>query len=545
MAEPYVRSEFKVRAVIDGIEFLDVVGITATFGLNSIPSATLQVALGTAVGTGAPATMSFAAGQITPRAKAEVFLKITTNSGQTDKMMADGEYKIFEGYYAGTGYQRSTSNATYTIHLIHWLDDLNCSSFLNGNWFQGAPHDMAQTASQFSCGNDGPIAAPVVDFVKNFVSKGTMESDLWEAVIKPIMFSVAMMPHLNVQEEGGAAADGTGGDTNKAAQSALERIPGDAPVPANMGMDLGSLDDEVVSYSANMGISHMVTNGMAYSSFWSKLIGEFGASFLFGVSPGVEFANVIPYFGGLSPSLESEITIAADEYNYANFNCALATLIESVDIFYAQQGNAGSEGGGKTPGAPVNYFNPWGRFPKHNRDFRGMIIARDPPNWLANISGQSKCAPGTTLSTTNGCSWNPQRGSSTPSDNAVVARDAERNVQTSGVLDKYAEHWFKSSVLGQRTGELSGKFRLDIAPGSTIKIEAPSDTTGTEQSIGVYALVTQVSFVINAEQHVAGTSFSLTCLRNERENGDPNLTAEKPPLYKEGWKGGPLVLPPK
>lgn len=542
MADPYVRTEFKIRAVIGSLEFLDVVGISATFGLNSIPTAVLNVALGTAVGTGKKATMAGVAmfGGIRMREKAEVFLTVTTNAGQTDKMLPNGTYKIFEGYYAGTGYQRSTSNATYTIHLIHWLDDLNCSSFLNGNWFQGAPHDMAQTAVQYSVGNDGPIAAPVINFAKEVVNKGTMESDLWKKVIKPIMFRVARMPHMNVQEESGADEAGFGGDTNLAARLALTRMPGNAPKPAKMGMNLGSLDDEVVSYSANMGISHMVTNGMAYTSFWSKLIAEFGASFLFGVSPGVEFANVIPYFGGLSEPYD--VVISADEYNYANFNCACVTLIESVDIFYAQQGNAGIPHGRQTPGAPVNYFHPWGRFPKNNRDFRGMIIARDPPNWLANISTQSKAAPGTTLSTTNPSAWAPDAGSNTPSDGAVLARDAERNVQTSNILDKYAEHWFKSSLLNQRTGEMSGKFRLDIAPGSTIKIEAPRDTAGTEQAASVIAFVTQVSFVINAEQHVAGTSFSVTSLRTEFENLNPNLTSAVPPLYKEGWSGGPLAV---
>ena len=107
MAEPYVRSEFKLIADIDGIIFKDVVGISATFGLNSIPTATLHVASGHAVGGardgGNFATIHYALSQLKPRTKAKVTLTVKTNDGQIDKMMPDGDYVIFEGYYAGIG----------------------------------------------------------------------------------------------------------------------------------------------------------------------------------------------------------------------------------------------------------------------------------------------------------------------------------------------------------------------------------------------------------------------------------------------------------
>lgn len=542
MADPYVRTEFKIVAVISGVTFEDIISISATFGLNSIPTASLQVATGKNVRTGAPATIHAAIAQLKPRSKAKVTLTVKTNDGRKEKMMPDGEYVIFDGYYAGVGYQRAHTSAVCTIHLLHWLDDLNCSSMLNGNWFQGAPHDMAQAASQFSlrAGASGEAnIAPIIDAAPKIITVGNMEKGLWDDVLKPIFQAVSEMPHPLQQSPDGQGGDagGVGGGNNKAAQDALKRMPGDAPVKAETKMNLGGLSDITVPYSVNMGISHMVLNGMAYSSFWGKLIGELGASFLLGVSPGVTFANVIPYFSGLSTPWK---TIEADEYNYASFNCSVANLIESVDIFYAQQSSSGYDVGGTMP-TPMSYYHPWGRFPERNREFRGHILVRDPPAWIANATPQSIFTPWTTLSTGID-SHDPQKGPASTPEGAPRAPEAEKKIKDAKIITNFCEHWFKSAVLGQRYGELSGKLRFDIAPGSIVKIMASAkEISGTDMPL--YAAVTQVSYVINAEQHVAGTSFNFTSIRNEQENQNTNLVSAVPPLYTTPWSGGPLTEP--
>ena len=542
MADPYVRTQFKIVAEIGSVKFEDIVAITATFGLNSIPSASLQVASGYEVSTGKVATIQRALGQLKTREHAKVFLTVETNDGRTEKMLENGTYVIFEGYYSGIGYQRSNTNSVYTIHLLHWLDDLNCSSMLNGNWFQGAPHDMAQAAVNWSASMNsgtGLSPVPVLDRESELINKDNMKDDLWGKVIKPAFEQIAKFPHPKEQDENGEPAgdpDGIGGATNIAAQHALNRMPGKAPTPATLPLDLGKLNDYVISYSANMGMSRMLTDGMGYNSFWGKLVGELGASFLFGISPGIEFANVIPYFGGLRTEWR---TIYGDEYNYASFNANTATLIESVDIFYAQQASTGYSIGGEVQ-AEMSYYHPWGRFPRDNRDFRGQILVRDPPGWLANPVPQGEYAPSTTLPPC-GDGHCPQVGPATPPNGIPRPAGAEENIQSDNILDRFCEHWFKSAVLSQRHGELSGKFRLDIAPGSTVKIKAPITAVGDEQDM--WATVTQVSYVINSEQHIAGTSFSLINLRNVKENSDKNLTSAKPPLYPEaGWPGGPLTV---
>jgi hypothetical protein len=551
--EPFIRSEFTLKATIGGIEFEDVVAISATFGMNMIPTATLTLATGREVRTNQPATIHTRIEDLEPRAEAEVTLTLKSNDGRTDKPiingMEDGTYVIFKGYYAGIGYQRSHSNASYTIHLIHWLDDLNCSAMLNGNWFPGVPHDLAQAASYHALNQltgDSQVytaAAPFIDETSQepITSKDNMEKDLWEKVIKEIFKRMARFMHPDAQCDDEQVKDEETAKQlgkNGAALDALERIPGKAPIPAKLPMNFGKLNEQLVEFSAHEGLTRMLTEGIGYNTFWAKLIGEVGPSFLFATSPSAEFANVIPFFPGLKKEYQ---TIHGEEYNYANFNANVAHLIESINIYYAPQSSSGLYVGGDVPPV-VNYCDPWGQYPpKDNKKFRGNILMREPPVWLANPAFASLWVSTTALDPGAGSTTRPQSGRGSARKAPLRPKDVEQNVKESEVLDKFAEHWYKSAVLGQRYGELSGKFRLDIAPGSVVKINPPATAIENERT-AMYASVTQVSYVINSEQHMAGTSFTLANIRTEKENDRDDFTAEKPPLYTEAWSGGPLAI---
>lgn len=557
IAEPFVRTEFTLRATINGVVFDDVVSISATFGLNMIPTATLTLAAGREVRTGEPATIHKYMDKLTPRADAEVTLTIKSTQGRRESPvidgMKDGTYVIFRGYYAGTGYQRAHNNAAYTIHLIHWLDDLNCSSMLNGNWAPGAPHDLAQCASWHALsqmtGGSGvyTTAVPMIDdSSKNnkVISKESMEKDLWGLIVKEIFKRVARFQHPNTQDgaeqvlDEDVAKEETG--NNGAALKALERMPGVAPIPGVLPLQLGNLNEILATLSAESGLTRLITEGMGYNTFWGKLIGEIGPSFLFAVSPGVEFANVIPFFPGLQTPYT---TIYGEEYNYANFNSNVAHLLESVNIFYAPPSSSGVYAGGSTPPS-VTYNDPWGQYPPKDKvkNIRGNILVREPPVWLANSAYASMWVKGTALNPPAGSTAAPQQGADKSAEGPMRAKDTEQNVKDSNVLNLFAEHWYKSAILGQRYGELSGKFRLDIAPGSVIKI-APPDSAIDQERTAMYASVTQVSYIINSEQHMAGTSFTLANIRNQTENSNTDeFTAAKPPLYTAEWAGGPLVV---
>ena len=97
-------------------------------------------------------------------------------------------------------------------------------------------------------------------------------------------------------------------------------------------------------------------------------------------------------------------------------------------------------------------------------------------------------------------------------------------------------------MLRGNTAELSGKLRFDIAPGSCVRIEGKGErfVEEDETAVPLYASVYRTTIVINSENQRAGTTFALAHVRTEAENGDPRCAIDKPPLYKEPWRGAAL-----
>ena len=86
-------------------------------------------------------------------------------------------------------------------------------------------------------------------------------------------------------------------------------------------------------------------------------------------------------------------------------------------------------------------------------------------------------------------------------------------------------------------------FRLDIAPGSTVKVENEGEQYIEDDPLGApfYAHVARVSLAVDGEQPSIGTSFHLSHIRSEKENGDDRTSVAKHPLYKDTFAGVRLV----
>lgn len=623
--DPFIRTEFKLTVTFKHrrggeTKFEDIVAMSATFALNTIPTCTLDVATGLRVDDSSKkATIHDVIDKIQPRDRAIVELTITSTDGRLEAPitngMKDGTYVVFDGYYSGIGYQRSHNHCTYSIQLIHWLDDLNCSSMLNGDWTQGTQQDVAQVASsivvsdltgggvdnpdpgQRATGGTGARATPMIDDLYPIIQDGdeiivtakNMAEDLWEKVIKRVFQFICVSRHPRVQcddPEGASTEDPPKWDAknppepnlipkdaNHAAWAALYRMPGKVPKKyrAKLPLELEGFETDIdphafLSMSAHEGLSRLILDGMAYNSFWSKLIGELAPSFLFAISPAVDYAQAVPFFPGLSKKgLTPYVTITGEEYNYANFNTNCANMLSGIVIHWSPQGDGSQAHQGGEVNPELGYCLPAGMYPKQKQDYNqhwGNILVRDPPAWLANPVYINLYTKDNQLNTMNGSTLVPQEGSETNPDAPWPHRKIEKYYREKivnfderdlNVYDRFACHWYKSAILGQRYGELSGKLRFDIAPGSIVRINPPVSAIGKENT-PMYGAVVQVSFAINAEQHTAGTSFSFSHMRTHKENDidDPvskiHYVGSRAPIYKDKpsdgspWPGGPLVI---
>lgn len=533
---PYVYSKFRITAEIAGTVFNDIVAISATFGLNSIPTASLTVAVGydAASGKTREATIHKLRKQIKPRDRVKVWLDITSDAGQTDKM-EDGSFLIFEGMIAGIGYQRSHNSANYVLQLIHWLDDLNNSSALNGKWFQNAPFLMATNAAFLSLQKEGNTTSPVpiIDANGDIINLGTISEDLWAKVIKPIFEALCTYDLSN-------------GRKNDAALKALEKIAvaGGKTGATPLSLNLDGLEGNNIAMSVRSALTKDALESFAYTSFWGKLVGEYAPQFFFAVSPAVEHATVVPFFGGLKHDGNETYVIKADEYSYANFNATMSQLIDSVVAFWPWQMDPMLGTGGEVKTTAL-FTEPAGQYPppeNFDEERAGLKLFKDLPTWLANMAPWPIFTGATTgvKGKQPGDTFDPGTGEPVQPPEWYLAPEVAEQIYE-GAGKRFAEHFYKTEFLSQRYGELSGKLRFDIAPGSIVKIELPQSEIQSDGAI--IAAVTQVSYAINAERALAGTSFALSYTRTEEEDKDTTyISQEYPPLYnaESKWPGGPL-----
>lgn len=553
--DDFVFSSFKLEAEIEGFvdPITDIVSMSATFGLNMIPKASLVLATGINALTDNPASAHSLLDQIEMRAAVKVTLVIETTDGDLFRSPPQ-RVVVFEGYYAGFGFQRAQDNAQFTLHLVHWLDDLNQGSMLSRNFFPGSGYSLADNAVNWTIqagqGRTGTIPPiPGLDPNGQHIKYANYTDDFWAKTIKPLFEVIAKWPRPD-----DTCAPKNEADPQDTIKKALAKMPGHATgfggnagvLALNFKNLVDQMNEATLDRTINNAMSQTGLAGFDYTTFWSVLVGMWGPMFLFGVSPSTTFANVIPYYGALrfdenDPNFK---TIQADDYNYANFMANTGNILEAVAIYWASKSATNIiPGDSIRPLTKDQFCKPAGVYPPvDNRPHRGFVLIKEPPPWIGDTRATLAAGSSGLVNRPTGDIHTPTAGdNSTPGGRS--AADLSAAPAKSRILDVFAEHWYKNEVLQQRYGELSGKLRFDIAPGSTIKIEAPKRAMPGLEQPDMIAMVAQVSFVINAERTNAGTSFSLTNLRTVKEDQDDLKTSPLPPMYKQKWAGGPLAIP--
>jgi hypothetical protein len=94
---------------------------------------------------------------------------------------------------------------------------------------------------------------------------------------------------------------------------------------------------------------------------------------------------------------------------------------------------------------------------------------------------------------------------------------------------------------------ISGKLRFDISPGALLRVQRQHEkalSTKFDFGTDLFGHVNRVTFNINSESQLAGTTFQLTSVRTERENTEDRTSVDKHPLFGDDiFLGCPMHLP--
>ena len=546
MGASYHAVRLYLKAEIAGIEFKDVIQFASTFELNSIPTGMLQVAVGQNVTGADVATIHSAMAQLKIQMPAKVTLYWETLDHENVDMgdlAASGSITVFEGYATGVGWQRSTTSASATINLQHWLADLDYSSALSGHSHPGNPADWSYSSTfrtiglgASTTGGARPCWLPNPANGSKGISTAMIEDDLWNRVIREWMMALASMERDPIDERlrGGGSLGGGG---NATALKALKRLNSGVPLSVNLD---GVADGQAIATGIRTALGRESWRAWANTTLWGKLVGEFSPAYFFAVVPRISDALVIPFCGGLQG--DAFRTIQPSEYAQCDLSAFLPRALRAVGIHHPIAFNAG--GNNNAAGVQIARTG-LAALAQPDPELDGLILLKDPPLWLSDPTQPYNYSYDTTAQAgrrTRGYAIGPPVG--VPPTKEEAQRDPVVSEQsTATVLQRFAEHWFAMETLKGRAGELSGRLRFDTAPGSQVKV-----MMGTSSNIDVdqlaeplYGTVIRVSNVINAEMQRAGTSFSLAHLRTEAENSDPKTSVPYPPLYKYGWWGAPMT----
>lgn len=531
---------FKIDFAVNGIRF-EAVQAVCSFEQNAIPTCSITVAVGRNIATSRAATAHSELRHLKNRSFVEVYLKVTplqSEGGAPHEWPAD-YFPIFMGFVTGTGWQRSNNGANFVIHVEHWLSELNYTSAING-----ASHPANPAAFTFPAGFKAPVVraggGTDVNWVyhlrlRDGITKEMAEDDLWERILKPWALQVATERPTDDRLLFGL-------ETPMGNDAALDILRGDKTFKitsaGSMGMQLSGPNSIAMGNALARALESSMGNNVINTTLWGKMIGEWSVDYWFVVVPRVMDALVVPFVGSLSGP--SWVEIKAGDYVQCDLQSAVpqqlscVCLLHSVTWLAAGNTNLGEFDEIKGGLAGLYPIPP---------NKKGVMLYKDLPRWLTDVLQEYDQG----LESEGVFPRLPIRTGVDKDDVGVAGNEAlSPNKQQDAfrdVIARYAQHWYLLEQLKGRTGELAGRLRFDISPGSQVRVLSHGGPGGVEDDLTepFYASVSKVTHLINSEMQRAGTSFTLAHIRNERENGDSDFSISVPPLYKQPWRGAVLV----
>lgn len=544
MPAGFLGRKLKLWAVVDGTE-MDVVRFGADYQLNTIPTGSIQLALGRRMDTLDPHPIHAKVKTLRNKKPVQVFAQFTAHGRQGDPPAnaedpADGEtVLVFDGYTTGPGYERMTAGAGYSIGMEGWLADLNYSSAISKASHPSNPADLAfPTVMRLLDANLAPSAQAgggiTAQSMASVFLGPAATADFWTNGMKKWFEALAGTDHLATIGGLAGQAIGNSGGNNQALAALARMLTGSLGSPA-LAFDLSGAGAAQIHIARKITttLAEMTLETVAGSTMWDNLI-AMANDFMFAVVPGVEKAAVVPY----NPVLRDPYkTIFATEYDAIQLAGDMPRILRAVGLF----GSKAMDGGPPTVGGPVPYKELGiGGWFEPNGSNGGQVILRQAPGWLDGVAPEifmeNRTRPVDLVVPTGP---NPAVPAGAPPMPPPV--DVLRGLNP--VINRFAQAVYALEVLKFRRGSLTGKFRLDIAPGSAVRVETAAERfIGEKDEFGqeLYATVTGVSLFADSEAQKASTTFALAHHRAPDENTAEATSMARHPLYSTLWKGGPL-----
>jgi hypothetical protein len=544
----------KVVLAIEGAE-IPMAQFSMSYGLNAIPQATALIALGRDARTGLQSPIYAKVEAIKQMSPVRVFIKGELgdwsprgNNGAKESFPVVDDATIFIGYVAGISYRRSSGRISLTLNLVGQLVDLALSSGGSKDVVPGAPNDLMLPMYPEGAGAAGTAAEKFteglpadlpVDFssgllkVLQSVSQNnqvqTHNPDFWCGE------QPANAP-INTPETNGMAAaviEGNGGKWQGISNLAK-------PTDVDKYVTLYPLKVHNAGYEkAATFIGNQVASSLSNTSMWGMLIGSVLPSFGCGIVPWASGAILAPI---LTMASDAQVIIKAEEYVDFDLTTESQRPLYGVGVMgNYQMGTINKSENPKLCAGAIFVAKSQDGTPLND----GMWLFVNAPGWMddwVNFDPEAATGDADINKTLN----KPSHDATGADKPAIEREPGTEVVEWNDAMQQYARMMYAVNALKGREGTIVGKLRFDIAPGTTVLIQARGDNY---LSAGVDTLATDLSgFIakvhisINAEQASATTAFEVTNLRTAKENESQRFSMLEHPFFRQDYfKYAPLV----
>jgi hypothetical protein len=530
-------AKVQLYATIDGV-LVDVSMFKCDYAMNSIPTGTLMLATGWDIKTGAASNAHGLLANINSQTPVEVYLSYRTLGATSNYVLQpDGDYLMFRGWVSGCGYRRMHNQFGLAIDVVHWLSALGFSSMLGEGIHPGNPFNLSFPASTSITGDPSSFSLFGTDLGGLFANIGSMASDFWGNALLPWLYSIANIEHLKFTDLAVQVPIDSGGLVTWA----FWQFRGAQLPLRTSGIDGDYLGQAIAHHMASVSLSASSEYAaMANMTFWDKLVGDFASTYMFSIIPYPSMAKVVPFTPGLRDYWDPwglGYTFPSSQSSSVSIQAIMPRTIRAVGLI---AGNGSTSGVSRDPVTPsMHQIGGW-----YDSYQNGMISIRQAPAFLSELPGASQAlwATGAQTGLKSNAFSHPGAGSDPP---GTLLRSPRQYVENNrGILDNLAHALYVSEVLRHRTGSLYGPLRFDVAPGSTVKFEAPMGayTLGV-QTTGqpFFATVTGVSYLLDAVNSQAGVGYQLAHIRSDKENELDATSTASHPLYTANWYGDYFV----
>jgi len=555
----------------------EVVQWTGSWAINEIPESMCMLAIGRdANHVDQNAAIHSALSSMSSMLPAKVMLTFGPQSEFSpndrteagDRLWPTSENVIFDGYYVGFSLPKIRGKITFVVHLLHWLTDMNFTSSLS-SISHPENHESLTFPSiiaplptgQSGIGDQGTFLGSLIGgpSVVDDLNKG---GDIW-GTLKDFMWGMTQIEGfqpLGETENAISAADNNAQcvdllKKNDRAAKALARFESPVwagplqslPYKYSLNLTMIGLNVDEAKYGIAKATSYLLAGEVVHLTLWDAMIGKFCPEFGIDICPMIDRAVAVASCPGYSGGIWR--TITPDEYDYLDQTGTLPKPLRAVVAHGAVQSETGISVTDKATGDPSSIAGAYASDAVGDSD--GAILYVRVPTWIGEI-----CASPSNLGYTTGVLNNAAtQTATTPTvtppvppamSNGKPPTPANLIPQAATLLQQYARCVFIQNSLRGRVGTISGKLRFDIGPGSHLKIlGSPEKFIGAEDELGsnIYGQVTRVTCEIDAEGRRASTSFVLSHVRTEAENGAERTSIDHHPFYGNNVMTGAPLLP--